>query len=172
MSWLDDMFSLMRNFERIAKENEQFLNMCEQNAKHLNAIASSSAIQMAEAAQKAIQEQIPHSTIAELIERQESLAKTIESLSHSPMAQLRSYGNRINALGKPNWAEFRPPDSGSLGAFRRIVVTHSPDEVNQYLQLGWVIVDCKLHDNDSARPGIWMLGWYHDDDPQELETQE
>ena len=67
MSWLDDMFSLMRNFERIAKENEQFLNMCEQNAKHLNAIASSSAIQMAEAAQKAIQEQIPHSTIAELI---------------------------------------------------------------------------------------------------------
>jgi hypothetical protein len=35
MSWLDDMFSLMRNFEQSLKENEQFLNMCEQNAKHL-----------------------------------------------------------------------------------------------------------------------------------------
>ena len=83
MSWLDDMFSLMRNFERIAKENEQFLNMCEQNAKHLNTIASSSAIQMADGAESH-SEQIPHFTIAELIERQESLAKTIESLSHSP----------------------------------------------------------------------------------------
>ena len=51
-------------------------------------------------------------------------------------------------------------------------MTHSPDEVNQYLQLGWVIVDCKLYDNDSAHPGIWMLGWDHDDDPQEPEIQE
>ena len=50
---------------------------------------------------------------------------------------------------------------------RRVVVTRTAGETNQYLNAGWTLIEARLTDDDSAGEGVWMLGWCHADEPSE-----
>jgi hypothetical protein len=160
--------SLSRWLERAARDHEQLQRVFEQSARHFRAIESSPAFKAIDA----LQRQLPSSSMAEVVRQQESIAKALEPLRLLLGDQFRGLGDCFDAMAKLDWPRCHQQRSDFVRSIKGVFVTQNPNQANQYLQLGWVILDARLSSDGSSDDGAWMLGWPHDEAPKEPDTQE
>lgn len=167
MNPFDYKDSISRWLERVARDHEQLQRAFEQSARHFRAIESSPAFR----AMEALQRQSPSSAMADAVRLQESMARALEPSQLALGDQFRGLADCIDAMAILDWPQCRQWDSNLLRSIKRVFVTQNPNQANRYLQLGWIIIDARIADDETGE-GSWMLGWTHDEEPKEPETQE